>query len=59
MLFWLITLQFIKPKLFKDYLLKYKFWAITIPPNEPSLKPAGQAILWVRRRYRSQVASSK
>ena len=59
MLFWRITLWFIKPKLFRNYLLKYKMWAITIPPYEPSLNPAEQAILWIKRRYRSQVASSK
>ena len=59
MLSWWITLRSIKSNLFKDYLLKYKMWAITIPPYEPSLNPAEQAILWIKRGYRSQFASSK
>ena len=33
-----------------------KVTAITIPPYEPALNPAEQAILWVKRRYRMQIA---
>ena len=33
-----------------------KVTAITIPPYEPALNPAEQAILWVKRRNRMQIA---
>ena len=33
-----------------------KVTAITIPPYEPVLNPAEQVILWIKRRYRMQIA---
>ena len=59
MSFWWIALQFIKRKLLNSYLANNKMWATTISLHKPSLNPAEQAILWIKRRYRSQVASSK
>ena len=45
-----------KTKEIKNFLANQKISAVTIPPYEPTLNPTEQAILWIKRRYRMNIA---
>ena len=57
--YWWIMLQHIRRQQSNKFLIENKIYAVTIPPYEPTLNPAEQLILWLKRRFKMQTNFKK
>ena len=52
-------LQYTRQKQLIKFLVHFGISAITIPPYDPTLNPAEQWILWIKRKFKMQANMNK